>query len=138
MGVEDGDERGQALTLGVKLSYALPRLACSLFSQHVGGKARKYYTGTVRWRAAGPAAAEMAWHGTLILRAAYAHAASASASVSASVYVSLFLALRYKMYGGTVLCCCWWCWAWHDVAVRRTLQPHSCMYLWCLCCHWAT
>lgn len=35
----------QSLTLGVKLSYALPRLACSLFSQHIAGKARKYYTG---------------------------------------------------------------------------------------------
>lgn len=35
----------QPLSLGVKISYALPRLACSLFSQHIGGKARKYYTG---------------------------------------------------------------------------------------------
>ena len=32
------------LGLGIKLSYAMPRLACSLFSLHIGSKTRKYYT----------------------------------------------------------------------------------------------
>eukprot|EP01051_Picozoa_sp_SAG22_P010722 SAG22_NODE_980_length_6173_cov_5.884261_6_plen_305_part_00 len=34
----------EPLSLKVKLSYALPRLAVSLFSQHIRGKALKYYT----------------------------------------------------------------------------------------------
>lgn len=33
------------LSLGTKLSYALPRFACSLFSLHISSKARKYYSG---------------------------------------------------------------------------------------------
>jgi Na+/melibiose symporter-like transporter len=38
------EDTPKPLSLGVMLSYALPRLAMSLFSQHVSGKTRKYYT----------------------------------------------------------------------------------------------
>ena len=37
-------EMAAKLSLSTKLIYALPRLACSLFSLHVSSKARKYYT----------------------------------------------------------------------------------------------
>ena len=39
----EGGKGDAKLSLGVKLSYAAPRLACSLFSMHVSSKARKYY-----------------------------------------------------------------------------------------------